>query len=171
MASRQRIFGVLGILVLMTLAFGAGWFVGRAAIGEAIDPATLPVVERAFVEQMQGAALVGYFTVSGRESQPGTPDRYDIYSVEKVGEDRWRFNARIGETGVTLPIVVRMMFADDTPVIVMTGMEIPGMGMFTARVLFHGDQYTGTWSHVGSAGGHMFGRIERGAAQSQERRQ
>jgi hypothetical protein len=154
----------LGIVILLLLAFGAGWIVGRTGLGAAIDPTTLPDVERAFVERMNGAALVGRFTIAGREDRPATPDRYDIYSVDKIGQDQWRFNAKIGETGLTLPIVVRMQFVDDTPMIVMTDATIPGMGTFTARVFFHGDQYAGTWSHVGSAGGHMFGRIERGAA-------
>jgi hypothetical protein len=159
-----RIFGWIAVIVVVLLAFGAGWVVARTAMGEAMDPATLPAVERAFVERMNGAALVGRFTIAGREDR-ATADRYDIYSVDKVGEDQWRFNARIGETGLTLPIVVRMKFVDDTPVIVMTDTTIPGMGTFTARVFFHGDQYAGTWSHVGSAGGHMYGRIETGGAQ------
>ena len=84
---------------------------------------------------------------------------------EKVGENLWRFNAKIGETGVTLPVVVRMTFVDDTPMILMTDATIPGMGTFTARVFFYGDLYAGTWSHAGSAGGHLYGRIERAAAQ------
>jgi hypothetical protein len=134
-------------------------------MGAAIDPATLPAAERAFVERMNGAALVGRFTIAGREDRAATPDRYDIYSVDKVGDDQWRFNAKIGESGVTLPIVVRMKFVDDTPVILMTDSTIPGMGTFTARVMFYGDEYAGTWSHVGKGGGHMFGRIERGGAQ------
>jgi hypothetical protein len=163
--TRRRVFGVLGIVVLVGLGFLAGWGVGRAALGEGMDPETLPVVEQAFINQMNGAAMVGYFTINGRESRQATPDRYDIYSVEKVADDRWRFNAKIGETGVTLPIVVRMTFAEDTPVILLDGLSIPGMGMFSGRVMFHGDQYVGTWEHLGSAGGLMYGRIERGAAE------
>ena len=164
MAERGRLFSALGVLVLLLLAFGGGWLVAKTGMGEAIDPAALPAIERAFAERMSGAALVGGFTIAGREDR-ATPDRYDIYSVDKIGEDQWRFNARIGETGLTVPIAVRMQFVDDTPMIVMTDTTIPGMGTFTARVLFHGDQYAGTWSHVGSAGGYMYGRIERGAAQ------
>jgi hypothetical protein len=165
MSTRRRVFNLLGMLVLLMLAFAVGWLAGKTGMGQTIDPATLPAVEREFIEQMNGAALVGRFTISGREDRTATPDRYDIYSIDKVGEDRWRFNAKIGESGITLPIVVRMKFVEDTPLIVMTGMTIPGMGMFTARVFFYGDQYAGTWSHVGSAGGHMFGRIERGGAE------
>jgi hypothetical protein len=156
---------LLGVLVLMILVFGVGWVTGRTGMGAAMDPSTLPAVERAFVERMNGAALVGRFTIAGREDRVATPDRYDIYGVDKVGEDQWRFNAKIGESGVTLPIVVRMKFVDDTPVILMTDSTIPGMGTFTARVMFYGDEYAGTWSHAGKGGGHMFGRIERGGAQ------
>lgn len=161
----RKVVVIAGIVMLSLLVFAAGWLAGRTGLGAVMDPSTLPVVERAFIERMNGAALVGRFTVEGREDRVATPDRYDIYSVDKVGEDRWRFNAKIGETGITLPIVVRMKFVEDTPMIVMTGMTIPGMGMFTARVFFYGDQYAGTWSHLGREGGHMFGRIERGAAQ------
>ena len=94
-----------------------------------------------------------------------TPDRYDLYSVDKVGPDQWRFNAKIGESGVTVPVVVRMTFADDTPIILMTDASIPGMGTFSARVFFYGDLYAGTWEHAGRGGGHMFGRIEKGKAE------
>lgn len=155
----------LGGVVLLVLVFGAGWLTAKTGMGSAFDPATLPAVEREFAERLNGAALVGRFTVSGREDRVATPDRYDLYSVEKVGTDQWRFNAKIGENGMTLPIVVTMKFVDDTPMIVMTDTAIPGMGTFTARVFFYGDMYAGTWSHGGRGGGHMYGRIERGAAQ------
>jgi hypothetical protein len=165
MAGRIGTVRLVGVFALMLLAFAGGWIVAMTGVGRTIDPATLPAVEREFVARMNGAALVGRFTIAGREDRAGTPDRYDIYSVDKVGDDQWRFNAKIGETGVTLPIVVRMAFVDDTPMIVMTDATIPGMGTFTARVMFYGDQYAGTWAHVGKGGGHMFGRVERGQAQ------
>lgn len=152
------------LVVLLLVVFAAGWLMAKTGMGSAIDPATLPAVEREFVEKMNGAALVGRFTIRGREDRVATPDRYDLYSVDKVGPDQWRFNAKIGESGVTVPVVVRMTFADDTPIILMTDASIPGMGTFTARVFFHGDLYAGTWEHAGRGGGHMFGRIERGSA-------
>ena len=160
----MKISRALLMLLAVLIAFGGGWIVGRTGMGAAMDPATLPAVERDFIARMNGAALVGRFTVTGREDHVATPDRYDIYSVDKVGEDQWRFNAKIGESGLTLPIVVRMKFVDDTPMILMTDSTIPGMGTFTARVFFHGDEYAGTWSHAGAGGGHMYGRIERGSA-------
>ena len=146
------------------LLFGVGWLAGRAGLGSVIDPATLPPAERAFAERMRGVALVGTFTVDGRDSRPPSPDRYEIASVDKVGENTWRFNARMdccgaaGQSG--LPIVVPMHFAGDTPVIMMTDTSLPGLGTFTVRLFFYGDRYAGTWQH-GAVGGHMFGQIEK----------
>lgn len=163
--SAGRMLKALAVLVLLVLVFTAGWVTARLRAGEAIDPVQLPVVEQQFIDRMRGAALVGHFTMRGRGGSD-IPDRYDIYGVDKVGEDLWRFNAKIGETGLTLPVVVRMRFVDDTPVILMTDASIPGMGGgFSARVLFHGDYYAGTWGHGADAGGLMYGRIERAAAQ------
>jgi len=159
-----RVIRWIGLVVLLFVVFAAGWLTAKTGMGSTFDPSTLPEVERQFVEQMNGAALVGRFTVSGREDRSARPDRYDLYSVDKVGPDQWRFNAKIGENGTTLPVVVTMKFADDTPIILMTGATIPGMGTFTARVFFYGDEYAGTWSHDGRGGGHMFGRVEKGAA-------
>lgn len=154
----------LSLVVLLLVVFAAGWLVAKTGMGSAMDPATLPVVEQQFIDKMRGAAMVGRFTIAGREDRAATPDRYDIYSVDKVGDDQWRFNAKIGESGVTLPIVVTMKFVDDTPLILMTDATIPGMGTFTVRVFFYGDQYAGTWHHAGRGGGQMFGRLERGGA-------
>ena len=164
MAAVGRVVKWAGLLVLLLAVFGAGWLMAKTGMGSTFDPRTLPEVERQFVEKMNGAALVGRFTIRGRDDRAAAPDRYDLYGVDKVGPDQWRFNAKIGENGATLPIVVTMKFVDDTPVILMTGATIPGMGTFTARVFFYGDEYAGTWSHDGRGGGHMFGRIEKGAA-------
>ena len=57
-----------------------------------------------------------------------------------------------------LPIVVPLHFVGDTPVIMMTDTNLPGIGTFTVRLLFSGDRYAGTWQH-GEVGGQMSGRI------------
>ena len=158
----------LAAVVVLAAVFAAGWLTARTGMGSAIDPATLPAVERQFIEQMHGAALVGRFTVNGRADGSAAPDRYDIYSVDKVGENLWRFHTRIGESGVTLPVVVPLRFVDDTPIIMMTDATLPGLGTFNVRVFFYGDEYTGTWEHVGRGGGHMFGRVERGGADGRQ---
>ena len=155
-------------VVLMLATFCAGWIVARMGLGSAVDPASLTDLERQFTERMRDAALVGQFTITGREDRPARPDRYDISSVEKVGDDRWRFNTRIryNDVDATLPVTVTMVWAGDTPMVTLTDLTIPAMGTFTARVMFHGDRYAGTWQH-GEVGGHMFGQIEQGAAERQ----
>jgi hypothetical protein len=159
MARSKRWLGLIALVVILLLSFAAGWIVAITGIGSAMDPNTLPERERQFAERMRNVSMIGHFTITGREDRLAQPDRYDIYSVEKVGEDRWRFNAFIGENGVTLPITVTMRFVDDTPMVMLTDLAIPTLGTFTARVFFHGDRYAGTWQH-GRVGGHMYGRIE-----------
>jgi hypothetical protein len=156
----MRWFSLIATGLLLLVTFSAGWIVAKAGIGFAVDPATLPERERRFGEQMRDVSMVGHFTIDGREDRPARPDRYDISSIEKVGDDRWRFNARIGEMDLTLPVTVTMRWVDDTPMIMLTDLTIPTLGTFSARVFFYGDRYAGTWQH-GKVGGHMFGRVER----------
>jgi hypothetical protein len=158
----RRIVKAVAVLLLAVVMFGLGWVTGRTGMGSVIEPESLPALEREFAERMRGASLVGRFTIAGREDRPASPDRYDIESVEKVGDDQWRFNAKMsyGNMDATIPIVVPMRFVGDTPMITLTDLEIPGMGTFTARVFFYKDQYAGTWQG-GRGGGLMYGRIEK----------
>jgi hypothetical protein len=158
----KRALRSIAVLAVFFVAFGGGWLTGRLGIGSVVEPASLTEVERQFAERMRGVSLVGTFTIAGREKANPQPDRYDIASVEKVGDDQWRFNAKMdccGVKGMTLPIVVPMRFIGDTPVIMMTNHSLPGLGTFTVRVFFYGDRYSGTWQH-GPVGGHMSGRID-----------
>jgi hypothetical protein len=161
----------LAVLLAGLLAmFGGGWLAGRLGLGSVIDPSTLPAAERAFAARMRNVTLVGSFTMSGREEGSPRADRYEIASVEKVGENSWRFMAKMDCCGAAgqaeIPIVVPMHFVGDTPVIMMTDTSLPGLGTFTVRLFFYGDRYAGTWQH-GAVGGHMSGRIEKtGAAPS-----
>ena len=161
MTRRTFAIGTAGLL-LAALMFAAGWLSGRTGIGGAVPVASLDARERAFVERMRNVVLDGVFTVDGRTSAP-RPDRYEIASVAKVGENLWRFDVRMVHetTDVTLPIVVPMKWMDDTPVVVLTDYSIPTLGTFTARVLFYSDRYAGTWQHGNEIGGHLYGRITR----------
>jgi hypothetical protein len=82
-----------------------------------------------------------------------------------LGRDRWIITARItyGDIDIPLPVPVKIFWSDDTPVLSLTGLTIPGLGQgFTTRLLFYEDRYAGIWYH-GKAGGHMWGRIEKAA--------
>jgi len=158
----RRVLGT-GLVVLLGLAiFAGGWLVGRLGIGSVVKPASLTELERQFTERMRDVTMIGSFTVAGREKGAPRGDRYDIASVEKVGDNLWRFNASMDCCGVNgaIPIVVPMQFNGDTPMIMMTDTSLPGLGTFTVRVFFYGDRYAGTWQH-GAVGGHMSGRLEK----------
>jgi hypothetical protein len=162
MALVRRVLGVGLVVVLVLAIFAGGWLVGRLGIGSAVDPASLTDLERQFTERMRDSTLVGSFTIVGREDRPPRPDRYDISSAEKVGDNLWRFTASMQCCGVsgTVPMVVPMRWIGDTPMIMMTDTSLPGVGTFTVRVFFYGDRYSGTWVH-GANRGEMFGRIEK----------
>jgi hypothetical protein len=163
MALMKQVLGLTAIALATLLVFGGGWIVGRTGIGSVIDPASLPELERKFVEDMRDVSLVGVFSLAGREDRAPAADRYDIRSVQKVGDDKWQFNASMsccGLSGAVIPIVVPMRWFGDTPMIEMTDHALPGIGTFTVRVFFYGDRYAGTWQNP-RTGGHMWGRIEK----------
>jgi hypothetical protein len=166
MAMVRRAVGLVAAVIVLILVFGGGWVAGRLGIGDAaLDPASLTELERQFTERMRNVTLRGSFTVDGRESRPAREDRYDIESVEKVGDDLWRFQAGMQCCGVNgvIPIVIPMRFVGDTAMIMMTDTSLPGIGTFTVRLFFYGDRYAGSWQH-GKVGGLMSGRIEKRSA-------
>lgn len=113
-------------------------------------------------KQLTGSSFVGRFTIDGQEGEL-KEDRYELQSVTKMPTgDLWLFKTRIryGDHDVTVPLPIPVKWVDDTPMIVVEKLAIPGLGTFDARVVISGDRYAGTWQH-GEVGGHMFGRIER----------
>lgn len=115
-------------------------------------------LEREFAEKLTGSALVGRFTIDGKDE--AKDERYEISEVKKVRGDRWSISTRIryGDTDVNVPLVLPIYWAGNTPVISLTDFAIPGLGTFTARVMIYGDRYAGTWQH-GEVGGHLWGRV------------
>ena len=160
MAVGRRMIGVAVAAVLALLVFAGGWITGRLGIGSVVEPASLDEAERQFAERMRTVDLVGSFTIDGRDNPSPRSDRYEISSVEKIGTDLWRFNARCCGLATAVPMAVPMRWVGDTPMIMMTDTSLPGLGTFSVRLLFYGDRYAGTWQH-GETGGHMWGRIEK----------
>ncbi len=116
-----------------------------------------------FAKTLSNVQLVGLFTVDGKKMNDLTEERYEIKKAEKLpgDDDLWALEARIkyGKHDVVVPMVITVKWADKTPVIVMDQLFIPGLGTFSARVVFHDGKYAGTWTH-GEKGGHLFGRLE-----------
>jgi hypothetical protein len=75
--------------------------------------------------------------------------------------DKWLFDCRIkyGQHNVAVPLPIDVKWADETPIITLDDLTIPGMGTFSARVVLHDKKYAGTWRHD-QVGGHLFGTIE-----------
>ena len=158
----QRIPKFVGGFTLLAVGLVVGWVFSTIGAGQEVPIASLTELEREFVEEMRNVVLVGHFTVEGLEGRDGLPERYEISRVTKLEGNRWRFNARVtyASVDVTLPIVVPIVWAGDTPMVTITDFSIPGLGdEFGARVVFYDDRYAGTWDH-GEYGGLMYGSIE-----------
>ena len=117
--------------------------------------------EQRFQEMLSGVTLTGHFTITGEEdSSTLREEKYTITKITKLSDDYWLFFARIqyGGKDVTVPLKLEVKWAEDTPIITLTDLELPNLGTFTARVIIYRGQYAGTWSS-GKHGGHMFGII------------
>lgn len=143
-----------------------------SAARAADEPAapTQAELEARFAATMSHCVMKGSFTVG--ELKPGEPlkeDKYTLGEVKKLDNGKWLFSTRIqyGEHDVTVPLMLDVVWAGDTPVITLTKLPVPGLGTFTARVLVYDDHYAGTWDG-GDHGGHLFGVIEHPQADQQE---
>ena len=153
---------VLSVVIALLAALGLGWFLGAIGTGQEADPASLTDRERRFSERMQNVVLEGHFTLEGQDRRDGNPELYEISKVTKLDGDRWRFDVHLTYASVdaTLPVVVPIVWAGDTPMVSITDFAIPGLGdEFGARVIFYDDRYAGTWDH-GAYGGMMYGTIK-----------
>ena len=88
------------------------------------------------------------------------PESYAIVSADHEKDDLWIIRARIqfAENDVTLPVRVRVVWAEDTPIITVDEVSIPGIGVYTARVMIYRGYYCGTWFGK-DYGGVMSGEI------------
>ena len=119
-------------------------------------------LEAALSKMLSGATLEGSFTSTGAGSDPTklSRDKYTLGEVKKVSGDVWQIPARIqyGEKDITLPIMLPIRWAGDTPVVTVDELPLPGFGTVSARVMFFDGHYAGYWKH-GDHGGNMFGVI------------
>ncbi len=153
------------ILLVCTLVLTTGCL----APGLLLAQLSQDELEAQFEETMNGAELIGQFSVTGMEV-PTQPDTYSVSKIEKLDDGRWLFTASMsyGDTTVAIPMPFDVLWAGDTPVITLTDQLIPGLGTFSARVLVYKDEYAGTWKHE-VFGGHMWGRIEKTGAAEETR--
>ena len=130
---------------------------------------TLTPNEQRFQEMLSGVTLAGHFTITGeQDSSTLREEKYTIRKITKLSNDYWLFFARIqyGGRDVTVPLKLEVKWADDTPIITLTDLELP-LGTFTARVIIYRGQYAGTWSN-NRVGGHLFGIITKDTPESDD---
>jgi hypothetical protein len=148
----------------------AASLVGTSVAQEKAAKPTQEELEKQFSDKMTGAVLVGHYSVVGKNAKPANPERYELKKVAKFGGELWIFEYKYGQKDVTIPLTLRMIWAEDTPMITLTNATLPGLGAaFGARVIFQGDLYAGTWSH-GNVGGHLWGTIEKAAVANDEQK-
>lgn len=114
-------------------------------------------------KMLTNVRLVGHFTIDGQPLKELKEEKYEIKSVKKLPDGKaWLMAARIqyATYDVTVPLIMNIEWAGNTPVLTLDQFAIPGMGTFDARVIFHDGKYIGTWTHD-KVGGHLFGRIEK----------
>ena len=140
----------------------------KPAAKESSEEASQAKLEEKLAKDLTGATLVGHFTMTGKD-KTGSPkeEKYTLTKVAKVQGDIWLFQTRIqyGDHDVTLPLPLPVKWAGDTPMIYLNNMPIPGLGTFSARVIFAEGKYAGTWSGK-DHGGHLYGRIVPAAEES-----
>jgi hypothetical protein len=158
----------ISVIAILITSFGA--FAPRPISASEPAPASQPALELSELDQhfqktMTNATLAGQFTIDGDDKAPGK-ERYTIVGVRKLKGNYWLFNARIqfGTKDVTVPMVLPVLWAGDTPVITVTDVGMPGIGTYTARVMIYDDHYAGTWSGGKTHQGMLFGRIEHAPA-------
>lgn len=133
---------------------------------ETADATQQAELERQFAANMQDVILRGFYTVKDQEGKPLKEEQYTIHKVTKMRGDYWLFDTRIkyGGHDVRLALPLMVKWAGDTPIITMNEDAVEGMGIFSVRVVIHGDRYAGTWSGGGEHKGHLFGYIEKAPA-------
>ncbi len=136
-------------------------------------PAEMNRLEQKLSDQLTGAQLKGSFTVSDDDPGEAGPrlrnESYDLAEVRKLANGQWLFKARIryGENDVTLPLTLPVEWAGDTPVVVVNEIGFPGLGTYSARVMFFKDRYAGYWQGK-THGGHLFGNIAKTKQQAND---
>ncbi len=140
-----------------------------APLDQPTRPRTQAELEKDFRDLLNGAVLTGSFRMIGKGMGREEPalsepivERYVIEEVSKVLEDSWMIKARIqyGDKDVTVPVIVRVVWAGDTPIITLDQAAIPLIGSYSARVMVYRGFYSGAWFGAGY-GGVMSGQITR----------
>ena len=153
-----RVFALLLFLVMGSLVIGSS----DSSADDSKQPEPNGERRQRLAKYLTNCDFVGRFTTDGQTGKPPKEERYTIRSCQALDQpEMYELKVRIqyGSVDSEVPMNVRIVFADQTPVITLDQVWIPGMGTFDARVMIRRDRYAGTWQH-NDHGGHLFGAIE-----------
>jgi hypothetical protein len=111
-----------------------------------LSPAEL---EAKFIATMSKATMTGHWClIQDGALTPEKEEKYTILGAKKLEGDSWMIGTKMNYGGreIIAPIPVKVLWAGDTPVIIVDKMTVPGGGTYSARVLIHEHTYAGTWS-------------------------
>lgn len=165
-----------GIALSLPLSTRAQDTDGPPPVGAVVGDGTLPEkpkvrtqeeLEAEFKDMLTAKSLVGSWQMTrtgdaAAELSPARTEKYMINSVTKLQDDLWLISARIqfAEKDVNIPVPVRVVWAEDTPMITLSDFSVPLLGTYSCRVIFHQGYYSGIWySSTKGYGGVMSGRI------------
>ena len=150
----------------------------KKAVAEAAHPQEASEVskgrealEEKFAQMMTDVTLKGSWqmTMGDGIERPvsltnPSPDSYKVLKVEHTTGDHWVITARIryADKDVELPVMVRVLWSGDTPIITVDNLTMPVLGTYSARVMIYKGLYAGTWFGSGY-GGVMSGQIVKSA--------
>lgn len=102
--------------------------------------------EREFAAMLEDSYWSGHWyrqTENGLEY--GGEDGYHILQARRIAKGHWVIVAEFKLQGrpVRFSIPARVEFVQDTPVVYMDGLRLPGEPPFTVRVVFRKDMYSG----------------------------
>jgi hypothetical protein len=163
----------VAVALLLPLAYAAWAFAEEPAEPAGEKEAKTVAPKASLIDELEktlsGATLVGHFTITGKDPVGPAEERYKFGEVKYLGDDLWLLQARIhyGENDVALPLTLPIKWAGNTPMITVDKVAFPGLGTYSARVMFFEDHYAGIWSGA-DHGGHLYGRIERAKPASDE---
>jgi hypothetical protein len=121
--------------------------------------------EAKFIALLKDATLRGRWApLKDGQLGPEKEDSYEIVSAQKMEGERWQINARLryGGQSIDVPVPATVKFASDTAILIVDDFSIANYHAYSARLMFHNNAYSGTWSG-GDHGGMMYGVVKRGA--------
>lgn len=120
---------------------------GHLCLAQSAAPS--PEMEKQFTTLLTNVTLTGrWCLVRDGALTPERDETYTIVGVQKVEGDKWIVNAKLNYQGqsIVAPIPVQVQWAGGAAVMIVENLTIPGGGTYSARVLFHGQTYSGSWS-------------------------